>query len=89
MSGIAAEWTPHKLLVAGDYDEIAQRPKSFRSNRRVVPGIDLREQAKFDTEERIKSRPTTLWLRKRRFEDAILEGAYLPIPLKKSGFEFS
>ena len=51
-------------------DHVAQRPRSWRSNRLVLPGIDLREHPKFDTEEKINSRPTTLWLRNRRLEDA-------------------
>ena len=72
------EWTPHKLLVAGEVDAVAQRPTSLWSNRLVLPGIDLREQAKFDTEAKIDSRPTTLWLRGRRLEDAILEAPIFP-----------
>jgi hypothetical protein len=75
---VESEWTPHKLLVAGEVDFNSQRPSTIWSNRLVVPGIDVREQAKFDTEEKIKSRPTTLLLRKRRLENAILEDAYLP-----------
>ena len=75
---VAFAWTPHKLLVAGKVDEITQRPHSLWSNRLVLPGIDLREHAKFDTKEKIDSRPTTLRMRGRRLETAILEHAYLP-----------
>ncbi|MGE3783686.1 MAG: pentapeptide repeat-containing protein, partial [Alphaproteobacteria bacterium] len=68
----------HQFLVGGEVDDVAQRQKSWWSNRLVVPGIDLREHTKFDTKEKIESRTTTLRLRKRHFEDAILENAYLP-----------
>ena len=68
----------HELLVGGEVDDVAQRQKSRWSNRLVLPGIDLREHAKFDTKEKIDSRPTTLWLRKRQLENAILANAYLP-----------
>ena len=64
--------SPHELLVGGEVDDVAQRQKSWWSNRLVLPGIDLREHAKFDTKEKIESRPTTLSLRKRRLEDAML-----------------
>ena len=43
-----------------------------------VPGIDLRENPKFDTEAKIESRQTTLFLKKRRLEQAFMNGAYLP-----------
>ena len=58
--------------MGGEVDDVAQRQKSWWSNRLVLPGIDLREHPKFDTKEKIESRPTTLWLRKRQLEDAIL-----------------
>jgi hypothetical protein len=38
---MAFEWTPHKLLVAGEVDETTQRPRSLWANRLALPGIDL------------------------------------------------
>ncbi|MGE3280587.1 MAG: pentapeptide repeat-containing protein [Alphaproteobacteria bacterium] len=75
---IELKWTPHKLLVAGEVDPMVGRLRSFGSNRLVLPQIDLREHPKFDTKEKIDSRRTTLWLRTRRLENAILNYAYLP-----------
>src|SRR4051794_8754340 len=53
--------TLHKFLVGGEVDDVAQRQKSWWSNRLVLPGVDLREHPKFDTKEKSESRPTTLW----------------------------
>ena len=76
---VPAEWTPHRLLVAGEVDPSRATSTQFpRSNRLVLPDVDLREQAKFDTKEKIDSRPNTLLLRGRRLENAILNHAYLP-----------
>jgi uncharacterized protein YjbI with pentapeptide repeats len=75
---IASGWTPHKLLVAGEVDPMVGRLRSFGSNRLVLPQIDLREHPKFDTKEKIDSPQTTLRLRARRLENAILNHAHLP-----------
>src|SRR5262249_33743672 len=50
------EWSsPHDLLVAGDVDLVARRPTSLGSNRLVLPGIDVIDHAKFDSEEKIEA----------------------------------
>ena len=67
------EWTSlHDLLVGGDVDLVARKPRSLWSNRLVLPGIDVIDRAKFDSEEKIKALPETLSLRGRRLEGAIL-----------------
>jgi hypothetical protein len=71
------DWTPHKLLVAGEVDEVARKPKSLWSNRLVLPGISLSEQAKFDSETKIAALPTTISLRGRNLEGIVLSGANL------------
>jgi uncharacterized protein YjbI with pentapeptide repeats len=67
------EWTSlHDLLVAGDVDLIARKPKSLWSNRLVLPGIDVIDHATFDSEEKIEALRETLSLRDRRLERAVL-----------------
>jgi uncharacterized protein YjbI with pentapeptide repeats len=75
---ISREWTPYSLLVAGQIDDIAQRPRSPWSAQLVVRGVDLRENPKFDTDAKITSRTTTLSFRKRQLAYADMSGAYLP-----------
>ena len=71
-------WTSlHELLVAGDVDLVARKPTSLWSNRIVVPGIDVIDRAKFDTEDKIKAARETFSLRGRRLEGAILIDARL------------
>jgi uncharacterized protein YjbI with pentapeptide repeats len=68
-------WTsPHDLLVAGDVDLIARKPGSLWSNRLVLPGIDVIDHTKFDSEDKIAALPETLSLRGRHLEGAILIG---------------
>lgn len=67
------EWTSlHKLLVGGDIDHVARRPTSLWSNRLVLPGIDVINQARFDTEAKIAATSETLSLRGRHLERAVL-----------------
>jgi uncharacterized protein YjbI with pentapeptide repeats len=66
-----------KLLVAGDIDYVARKPKTLWSNVLVLPNIDVIDHAKFDTEEKIAALPETLSLRGRRLEGAVLLNAHL------------
>jgi uncharacterized protein YjbI with pentapeptide repeats len=71
-------WTsPHDLLVGGDVDLIARKPTSLWSNRLVLPGIDVINQAKFDSEDKIAAARETLSLRGRHLEGAVLLDAGL------------
>jgi uncharacterized protein YjbI with pentapeptide repeats len=70
-------WTLHKLLIAGEVDMVAQRPKSLWSNRLIVPGIDVIDHSKYDTEAKIIALPQTRLLRGRNLERAVLLGAHL------------
>ena len=65
----------HELLVAGEPDLIARKPKSLWSNRLVLPGLDVIDRAKFDSEAKIAALPETVSLRARRLEGAMLIGA--------------
>jgi hypothetical protein len=72
------EWTSlHDLLVAGDVDLLACKPTSLWSNRLVLPGIDVIDHAKFNSEEKIAVLRETLSLRGRRLEGAVLIGSGL------------
>jgi uncharacterized protein YjbI with pentapeptide repeats len=70
-------YSPYKMLVAGDVDLTARKPKSLWSNRIVIPGIDVLDHSKFDTEQKISSLPVTISLRGRNLEGAVLIGANL------------
>jgi uncharacterized protein YjbI with pentapeptide repeats len=67
----------YQLLVAGDVDLAARKPKSLWSNRLVIPGIDVLDHGKFETEEKIAALPVTVSLRARHLEGAVLIGANL------------
>jgi len=68
-------WTSlHQLLVAGQVDLVARKPTSVWFNRLVLPGLDLSDGAKPDTEAKLVS---THHLRGRRLEGAVLIGAHL------------
>jgi uncharacterized protein YjbI with pentapeptide repeats len=72
------KWTSlHEQLVAGNVDLVARKPTSLWSNRLVVPGIDLMDRTKFDTEAKISTFPETISLRGRRLEGAVFIGARL------------
>jgi uncharacterized protein YjbI with pentapeptide repeats len=70
-------YSPYKLLVAGDVDLTARKPKSLWSNRLVIPGLDVLDHGKFDNEEKIAALPVTISLRGRHLEGAVLIGANL------------
>jgi uncharacterized protein YjbI with pentapeptide repeats len=69
--------TLHELLVAGEVDLAAQKPKSLWSNRLVLPGLDAIDHAKLDTEAKIAAATGTVSLRARHLEGAVLIGAVL------------
>jgi uncharacterized protein YjbI with pentapeptide repeats len=69
--------SPHKLLVAGDVDFVARKPTSLWSNRLVLPGINVIDHAKSDTDANIATLAETLSLRGRRLEGAVLLDARL------------
>jgi uncharacterized protein YjbI with pentapeptide repeats len=81
----ASDWTsmgwtsPQELLVGrpGDVDLVARKPTSVLSNRLVLPGIDVIEHAKSDTEASSAALAETLSLRGRRLEGAVLIDARL------------
>jgi uncharacterized protein YjbI with pentapeptide repeats len=69
----AIEWTSlHDLLVAGDIDLVTRKPTSLWSNRLALPGIDVIDRDKFDTEEKIAAMRESVSLRGRRLEGAVL-----------------
>lgn len=67
----------HEVLVAGLIDLVARKQTSVWSNRLVLPGIDVIDRTKFDSEAKIAAACETLSLRGRRLEGAILIGARL------------
>jgi uncharacterized protein YjbI with pentapeptide repeats len=69
--------TLHELLVAGEVDFAARKPKSLWSNRLVLPGFDAIDHAKLDSEAKIAAATKTVSLRARHLEGAVLIGAVL------------
>jgi uncharacterized protein YjbI with pentapeptide repeats len=69
--------TLHELLVAGEVDFAARKPKSLWSNRLVLPGFDAIDHTKLDTEAKIAAATETVSLRARHLEGAVLIGAVL------------
>jgi uncharacterized protein YjbI with pentapeptide repeats len=67
--------SPHEVLFAGDIDLVTRRPTSLWSNRLVLPGIDVIDHGKFDSDAKIAAAPETFSLRDRRLEGAVLLGA--------------
>jgi len=71
------EWTSlSELLIEGDVDP-ARKPRSIWSNRLVLPGMDIIDHAKFESEAKIAAIPELASLRNRNLEGAILIGAVL------------
>ena len=66
-----------ELLVAGEVDFSTRRATSLWSNRLVLPGIDVIDHSKFDSEIKIAGMPTSVSLRARHLEGAVLIGSTL------------
>jgi uncharacterized protein YjbI with pentapeptide repeats len=66
-----------QALVAGEVDTYVRRPKSLWSDRLVLPGLDVIDHSKLDTEAKIAPFPVTASLRARQLEGAVLIGAGL------------
>ena len=69
--------TLHELLIAGEVDFAARKPKSLWSNRLVLPGFDAIDHTKLDTEAKIAAATETVSLRSRHLEGTVLIGAVL------------
>jgi uncharacterized protein YjbI with pentapeptide repeats len=69
----------YTLVIAGDVNPTTRHPTSLwpNSNRLVLPGFDVMDQAKFDTEQKIENVSHTASLRGRYLEGAVLCGANL------------
>src|ERR1700682_5134327 len=67
----------HQILVAGDVDLAARKPMSVWSNRLVIPGIDVLDAGKFETEEKVAALHESISLRARNLDGAVLIGANL------------
>jgi uncharacterized protein YjbI with pentapeptide repeats len=78
MQATRSGWaTLHELLVAGQVNEITQQPSSLLSNRLLLPGIDVIDYLKFDTEDKISAHPITISLRGRQLQGAVMPEAKL------------
>jgi uncharacterized protein YjbI with pentapeptide repeats len=66
-----------QALVAGSVDTDSRKPTSLWSNRLVLPGLDVIDHTKLDTEAKIAALPETASLRARHLEGAVLIGAWL------------
>jgi uncharacterized protein YjbI with pentapeptide repeats len=75
--GVIAWTSLNKLLFVDIDDAVSRKPASLFSGRLILPEIDVIDRAKLDTEEKIMAARTTLSLRGRRLEGAILTGAVL------------
>jgi uncharacterized protein YjbI with pentapeptide repeats len=66
-----------EALVAGKVDTARRKPESLWSNRLVLPGLDVIERTKLDSEAKIAAASDTASLRARNLEGAVLIGAGL------------
>ncbi|HEX3995329.1 MAG TPA: pentapeptide repeat-containing protein, partial [Acetobacteraceae bacterium] len=69
-------WT-RRLLVEGEIDPAARRPVSPWSNRLVLPGFDVIDHTRLDSEAKIAALPETVSLRGRQLRRAVLTDAGL------------
>lgn len=69
----------YTVIIAGDVNPTTRRPTSWwpNSNRLVLPGFDITDQPKFDSDQKIENVPYTASLRGRHLESAVLCGANL------------
>jgi uncharacterized protein YjbI with pentapeptide repeats len=66
-----------EVLVAGKVDTARRKPESLWSNRLVLPGLDVIDRTKLDSEPKIAAASETASLRARNLEGAVLIGAGL------------
>ena len=66
-----------EFLIDGEIDDASRQPKSLRSNKLVLPGLDIVAHLKLDTEEKVTFAAESLSLRKRNLDGAVLIGAVL------------
>lgn len=74
-NSIASIQQLRKYLFEGAINYTTYRPNSIFSNRLVLPGIDLIDHAKFDTDAKIAVLPESISLRGRSLEGAIFASA--------------
>src|SRR5262249_40204964 len=67
----------YDVLVAGEVDLTSRKLKSLWSNRLVLPGLDLTDYGKVDSESRRAVRSHSTSQRSRHLEGAVLIGANL------------
>ena len=71
-------WVPlQTVLIEGPVDPVVRRPSSLWSNTLVLPGIDVIDHTKFDTEDKINALSKSISLRGRHLEGAVLYGGHL------------
>ena len=66
-----------EFLVAGQVNPASRTPRSLWSNRLVLPGLDVIEHMKLDTEAKLEFLSETASLRQRNLDGAVLIGAVL------------
>ena len=66
-----------EFLVAGQVNPASRTPRSLWSNRLVLPGLDVIEHMKLDTEANLEFLSETASLRQRNLDGAVLIGAVL------------
>jgi uncharacterized protein YjbI with pentapeptide repeats len=66
-----------KALVEGDVNPASRRPASLFSNRLVLPGLDVIDHAKLDSDAKFDAVRETVSLRYRHLEGAVLTDAGL------------
>jgi uncharacterized protein YjbI with pentapeptide repeats len=64
-------------LVMGDVDFASRKPTSLWSNRLVLPGLSVMDEAKYDTDAKLAAVRETYALRGRNLNGAVLIGAML------------
>jgi uncharacterized protein YjbI with pentapeptide repeats len=67
----------HELLVGGEIDLVARKPRSLWSNRLVLPGFDAIDHTTLDSEAKIEAASKTISLRGRHLEGAVMTDAKL------------
>jgi uncharacterized protein YjbI with pentapeptide repeats len=67
----------HEVLVVGSVDPVTRTPVGFWSNRLVVPGIDVIDRSKFDTDEKLAASSVVASFRGRHLDRAVLTQATL------------